>query len=100
MKEKTIENKIKAWLKQQPCLDVFFFKVHGSPYQLRGLPDIVGNVRRFAFYMEIKQPGKKLTPLQLARRMEIEKTGAYYAVVHSLEEAKDFIKKIREHPRF
>jgi hypothetical protein len=39
-------------------------KIHGSPYQRAGFPDIVGCIEGMFVGLEIKLPGKELTPLQ------------------------------------
>jgi hypothetical protein len=63
-------------------------KIHGGPYQLSGVPDVLCVKNGRAVFLEVKQPGKKPTEIQKARMKEIsEKGGAKCAVVTSKEEA-------------
>ena len=96
MRESEIQRRITNWLKSQN--DIFFFKVHGSRYQQRGLPDLVGNVGPVAFYMEIKQPGKELRKLQAHIRDRILQSGGSARRIESLKEAQDFILALRRLP--
>jgi hypothetical protein len=50
-------------------------KIHGGPYQLTGLPDLLCLQRGRAVWLEVKQPGKKPTAIQLARMKELETKG-------------------------
>jgi Holliday junction resolvase len=63
-------------------------KIHGGPHQLAGVPDLLCLRRGKAVFLEVKQPGKKATPLQVARMREIEtQGGAPCKVVTCREEA-------------
>lgn len=63
-------------------------KVHGGPFQLAGVPDLLCIKHGRAVFLEVKQPGKKATPLQARRMNEIEtQGGAMCHVVTSTEEA-------------
>jgi len=63
-------------------------KIHGGPYQLAGVPDLLCLKGGRAVFLEVKQPGKKATPLQARRMNEIEtQGGAMCHVVTSKEEA-------------
>lgn len=71
------------------------FKTHGSPYQRRGIPDVVGYVDGRFFAAEAKSPGKKLTPIQEATIHEIANCGGWCFVFRSLDEFRHEIELIR-----
>jgi hypothetical protein len=63
-------------------------KIHGGPYQLAGLPDLLCLQHGRAVWLEVKQPGKKPTEIQTRRMAELEaKGGTPCHVVTSKEEA-------------
>jgi hypothetical protein len=63
-------------------------KIHGGPYQLAGVPDLLCLKDGRAMFLEVKQPGKKATEIQARRMNEIEtQGGAACHVVTSKEEA-------------
>lgn len=63
-------------------------KIHGGPYQLAGVPDLLCIKHGKAVFLEVKQPGKKATEIQARRMNEIEtQGGAACFVVHNYEEA-------------
>lgn len=74
--ESSLKNRILSWSKGEP--DVWLQKYHGTSFSLRGHPDVYGHVGPFAVYLELKQPGKKLAPLQAAIGRRIERTGAIF----------------------
>lgn len=64
-------------------------KVHGGPFQVAGLPDIIG-LREGVFYgIEVKCPGKlnTLTALQKHTLSVLRKNGGVCGVVTSVGEA-------------
>jgi hypothetical protein len=66
----------------------YVIKIHGGPYQLAGIPDLLCLQRGQAVWLEVKQPGKKPTPLQQRRMAELEACGSTPChVVTSKEEA-------------
>jgi hypothetical protein len=63
-------------------------KIHGGPYQLAGVPDLLCLKEGRAVFLEVKQPGKRATEIQARRMNEIEtQGGAACHVVTSKEEA-------------
>jgi len=62
-------------------------KIHGGPHQLAGVPDLLCLRQGRAVFLEVKQPGKKATPLQAARMNEIETQGG--AVCHVVTSKAD-----------
>jgi len=70
-------------------------KIHGGPYQLAGVPDLLLLKNGNAMFMEVKQPGKKPTPLQARRMAEIEREGgAACHVVTSKEQARELLEAV------
>lgn len=75
--------------------DAFMFKVHGGPYQQAGIPDLVGSVEGRFVALEVKHPdqGHEESAIQRIVRVRLEKAGAIVAVVESVDEALDFIRR-------
>lgn len=57
-----------------------------------GTPDFVGWIRGVPFAMEVKRPGRKQTREQAGALLMAQLAGAKAGVVHSLEEAVEFLK--------
>lgn len=67
-------------------------KVHGGPYQLSGVPDLLCIKAGRAMFLEVKQPGKHPTEIQRRRMNEIETVGgAACHVVTSKEQAAGYL---------
>ena len=65
-------------------------KIHGGPYQLAGVPDLLCLRDGRAVFLEVKQPGKTATAIQARRMNEIEtQGGAPCHVVTSREQAME-----------
>ena len=75
MKEKYLVKRLKKRLAKE--VGGFWFKVHGGPFQLAGLPDLIGCVRGRFVGIECKAPGKlnRLTNLQKKIIRLIRKAG-------------------------
>lgn len=72
-------------------------KIHGGPYQPAGIPDLLCVKDGKAVWLEVKQPGKKASAIQLQRIAEIrEQSGAPCYVVTSREEA-DVCLRVHSH---
>ncbi len=69
----------------------FYYKTHGNMYQKRGLPDIIGCYEGDFIGLEVKMPGKEPTAIQCDILSQIEQSGGNNCVVHSVEEALDFM---------
>ena len=65
-------------------------KVHGSAYSA-GEPDIDACIAGRSVKLEVKVPGKKPTPLQLAVLRKWQKAGALAGWVTSLEDVDDLL---------
>ena len=91
MKEKSIENKIKQYLKTVE--DLYFFKEHGGLYGTAGVPDIICCYKGRFIALEVKAPDGKATALQDATIRRIIGAGGIARIVRSLEEVKEIIIK-------
>ncbi len=67
----------------------WWFKTHGSPYQMAGLPDILGCHKGRFIAFEVKVPGKELdtSPRQEWTIKRIRDAGGVAAVVSSVSSA-------------
>lgn len=96
MLERDLQKKILAFLRTL-YPDLWAYKVCGSPFARRGVPDIVGCFRGLFFAIEVKNPdGGKLTPSQEVEIEAIEKSGGLTVIAESVEDAKAFIDLLRE----
>ncbi len=86
--EKAIVNSIMRYLEKLP--GCYVVKTHGSIYSA-GQPDLLGCYQGRTLALEVKRPGGKPTPLQLAVLKKWEAAGAIAAVVHSVEEVKEIL---------
>jgi hypothetical protein len=86
MKEKTITNKIKKYLKEEGH---YVMKIAGGRYQQPGISDLiaVSPIGRF-IAIEVKAPGQEPTPLQKAFLRQIKKNNGIAIWVTSLEDVK------------
>lgn len=64
-------------------------KIHGDPYQERGIPDIMGCRKGKMFVIEAKRPGKEknLSPYQKLKLRKYKKAGAKTGVATTVEQA-------------
>lgn len=68
-------------------------KVHGGPYQMSGVPDLLCIKGGRTLFLEVKQPGKHPTEIQRRRMDEIETVGgASCYVVTSREQAARYLE--------
>src|SRR3990172_5805834 len=64
---------------------LWFYKVHGGPYQKAGVPDLCIVYYGRAVFLEIKTLGKKLSPLQEHTCNQLQKAGAIAEAVYGVE---------------
>ena len=67
-------------------------KMHGGPFSVRGLPDVLAIKRGRAYWMEAKRPGEEPTRVQVARMRELAAAGCSVAVVTSAADARVFLE--------
>jgi hypothetical protein len=94
MKENTIVEKIRGYLKSVPGL--FFWKEHGGMYGTQGLPDIVCCYRGRFIAFECKTETGKTTVLQEITLRRIRSAGGTAEVVRCAGEVKTVIERIAE----
>ena len=93
LKESTLTRQIITALREHGG---FWFKTHGSAYQVAGLPDIIGCYRGRFVGLEVKLPGGENT-LSLRQRVmleRIEQHGGISNVVTSKRGALDVLGRV------
>lgn len=60
-------------------------------YRQGGQPDILGSYQGRVLALEVKRPGGRATPLQLATLAKWRQAGAVAGVVRSVEEVKNLM---------
>lgn len=81
-------------MKEAKALGWYPLKIHGGPFQVAGIPDLLCLRTGRAVWMEVKQPGKYPTAIQRRRMDDLEKIGGTpCAVVTSRSQAKTFLEK-------
>ena len=88
-KEATIQKNIARYLKD---LGAWCFKVHGSPYQRAGVPDLLCCHKGRFYAFEVKRPGERATPIQAHELEQIRAAGGEAAVVTSVEDVRIFVE--------
>ena len=83
MKESLIEKRVNTYAKACGWLVYKFV----SPNN-RGVPDRMYMKEGVMFFIEFKAPGKKLTPLQMVHRKQIQAQGFMVFVVGSVEQGE------------
>lgn len=92
--ETTLRNNISIEVKRRYGTKLYMKKIHGSPYQEAGIPDLIGCFKGHFIGMEIKQPGLDPTPIQAANIRDIKLSGGYAKAIHSVWEAVDFFEEV------
>lgn len=84
--ETAIVKKIKDWLEKHGC---FVYKTHGTPMSRKGQSDLIGCLPDGKMLaIEVKQPGKKATELQLRFILAITNNNGVAFVSTSVEDTK------------
>lgn len=93
MKEKTLENKIKNYIKIQGGWVVKFF---ANGYTRRGIPDLLICFKGRFIAIEVKSSGGRLSPLQKNELEEIKKAGGLSFVCNpeNFEELKRLLEEM------
>ena len=71
--------------------DVFFWKEHGGPYGVSGVPDIICCYKGRFLGLEAKLPGGRLTALQKRALEKINRAGGIARRVESVDDVKAII---------
>ncbi len=91
MREKSIENKIKIYLKS---IGAYYVKYFGNSFSQVGVPDILACYKGHFIGIEVKNEKGKTSPLQDYNLEEIKKAGGYSLVARSVEDVKKVIDNI------
>lgn len=94
--ETKLRNRIASEIKAHYGADLYMKKIHGSPYQEAGIPDLIGSFLGTFIGMEIKQPGCEPTPIQAANIRDIRRSGGCAQAISSVEEAFAFMEYVKE----
>ncbi len=73
----------------------FVRKIHGGRMQSNGLPDVYftcAALKGRSVWIEVKQPGKKMTDMQLHVSSELEEAGAFALLAWSAEGVAVWLK--------
>lgn len=91
MNEKTFENKVKQFLKDQ---NVWFVKTWSNGIQRKGIPDIIACVNGYFVGIELKAENGKPSELQKWNIEQIRKSGGIAIVLYpdQFEAFKNMIK--------
>lgn len=92
MLESRIENKLKLEVEKHGGMALKFV----SP-GMAGVPDrIVLMKSEKVVFVELKAPGKKMRPLQIKRKKQLEALGFKVYLIDSLKKIEEFIEKVME----
>lgn len=92
-REKTIENKIKAYLKTLKP-ELWFYKHAASPMMPAGIPDIICCYKGVFIGFEVKNATYQQSPAQKVAEELINQAGGIYALVRSVEDVKEIISNL------
>ncbi len=102
MKEKTFENKVKKFLKEENCWYVKYWG--GAPFTKAGIPDILTCVNGYFVAIELKSEKGKPSELQKWTKEEIRKSNGISVILYptDFEIFKIFITSLKsvELPKF
>ena len=76
--------------------DVFFWKEHGGPYGMSGVPDIICCYKGRFLGLEVKLPTGTLTELQKRAIQKINRAGGIARRVESAAEVQRIIAQVDE----
>lgn len=73
----------------------FWIKIHGSPFQLAGIPDIIGCYRgRFIAFEVKREAGMVPTRIQMYQLKKITQAGGFARVIFTAEQALGWLDRI------
>ena len=92
-REKTFENKIKAFLNS---IGAYYIKTHGARFSKVGTPDILACINGYFVAVEVKAENGKPSELQLYHLEQIENAGglAFLLYPKDFEQFKQKIKNL------
>lgn len=93
-RETRLQEQAAAFFRAEP--GVWFFKVHGGPFQETGLPDFLGAVGGRAVGIELKIFPAFVTPLQKYQMQRLQRAGGLCFVCYSIEEVRRAVTVVKE----
>lgn len=88
-RESSIQRHIIQYLRS---LGAWVFKVHGSPYQRAGVPDLLCCHKGRFYAFEVKRPGEGPTPIQAHELQQVQEAGGTATVVTSVADVQNWIE--------
>ena len=82
---------VAAVLKELRALGAYAVKQYGSAYSPAGVPDVLACLDGRFIAIEVKQPKKNPTPIQLFHLGEVNQAGGVSMVVHSVDELREIL---------
>ena len=73
---------------------LWWLKVHGGPWQRRGVPDFIVCVRGRFLAIELKAPGRKPTPAQAVELARLQAAGAAVLVATMVAEVGTALRAV------
>lgn len=89
-REASLVRRIIARLRDRPRS--FTLKIHGTPFGVVGIPDLLHLEGGIYLWLEVKRPGERPTRRQRFIHDRIRRAGGTVAVVHSWEDVEELIK--------
>jgi hypothetical protein len=86
------QRKIQSALRRRFGIEIWFFKVHGGPFQKSGIPDLVGVCRGLFFGFEIKEEDGGLSAIQIETILDIGEAGGLALAILTPQEAIDALE--------
>lgn len=75
----------------------WFFKAHGSAFQVAGVPDIIGVYSGRFIALEVKRPKLgRATALQMAILRRITDAGGVAAIVYGVDDVRRVLSEVKE----
>lgn len=87
------QQKIQKLLRKEFGRDIWFFKVHGGPFQMAGVPDILGCLRGIFFGFEVKEEDGELSDIQIEVMWDIRRAGGVARSIIDPQEAVSILRK-------
>lgn len=75
-------------------LPIWWFKVHGGPYQKAGIPDLHITYEGRSAWIELKAPGAKASPLQESTIKKLRAAGSPVEVIDNFESFLNFLNAL------
>ena len=88
-RESIIQKSIVRYLRG---LGAWCLKVHGSPYQRAGVPDLLCCHKGIFYAFEVKRSDERATPIQAHELEQVQMAGGTATVVTSVEDVQSLME--------